>query len=103
MFRAYDKATGDVVGELELPGGTTAAPITYMVDGKQYILVTVGWEEIRQEVDTGDDRRHRKPALALVVREPGMHAPHSPPKLQDWRCAAAIQTSRRECADWRRS
>ena len=49
MFRAYDKATGDAVGELELPGGTTAAPITYMADGTQYIVVTVGWEDMPSE------------------------------------------------------
>ena len=48
-FRAYDKATGDVVGALELPGGTTAAPITYMADGKQYIVATVGWEGVPSE------------------------------------------------------
>ena len=28
MFRAYDKTTGAVVWEMELPGGTTAAPMT---------------------------------------------------------------------------
>jgi quinoprotein glucose dehydrogenase len=49
MFRAYDKVTGEVVGELELPGGTTAAPMTYMVEGKQYIVVTVGWENMPSE------------------------------------------------------
>ena len=49
MFRAYDKLTGDVVWEMELPGGTTAAPMTYMVDGKQYIVVTVGWEDMPSE------------------------------------------------------
>ena len=49
MFRALDKATGDVVWELELPGGTTAAPISYMVDGKQFIVATVGWEDMESE------------------------------------------------------
>ena len=39
MFRAYDKATGAVVWETELPAGTTGAPITYMHQGKQYIVV----------------------------------------------------------------
>ena len=48
-FRAYDKATGNVVWEMELPGGTTAAPISYMADGKQYIVVTVGWEDMESE------------------------------------------------------
>ena len=42
LFRAYDKATGDVLAELELPGQVTAAPMTYMTGGRQYIVVTVG-------------------------------------------------------------
>ena len=41
-FRAYDKATGDVVWETELPAVTTGAPVTYMHDRKQYIVVAVG-------------------------------------------------------------
>ena len=49
MLRAYDTATGAVVGELELPGGTTAAPISYMVDGQQYILVAVGLRRVAGE------------------------------------------------------
>ena len=49
MFRAYDKLTGEVVWEQELPGGTTAAPMSYMVDGKQYIVLTLGWEDMPSE------------------------------------------------------
>ena len=49
MFRAYDKATGEVVWEKALPGGTTAAPMTYMVSGRQYIVVTLGWEDMPSE------------------------------------------------------
>jgi quinoprotein glucose dehydrogenase len=41
-FRAYDKATGKVISEIELPSGTTGGPMTYMYDGKQYIVVAVG-------------------------------------------------------------
>ena len=41
-FRAYDKATGKVIWEMELPSGTTGGPMTYMAKGKQYILVPVG-------------------------------------------------------------
>ena len=44
-FRAYDKATGEVVWEIELPAGTTGAPMTYMANGKQYIVVPVGSKE----------------------------------------------------------
>jgi quinoprotein glucose dehydrogenase len=48
-LRAYDKLTGAVVGEVALPGGTTAAPMTYMIDGQQFILVTLGWEDMPSE------------------------------------------------------
>jgi quinoprotein glucose dehydrogenase len=41
-FRAYDKATGAVIWETELPSGTTGGPMTYMAAGKQYIVVAVG-------------------------------------------------------------
>lgn len=42
MFRAYDKATGDIIWETTLEAGTTGAPISYLHDGKQYIAVTIG-------------------------------------------------------------
>jgi quinoprotein glucose dehydrogenase len=45
MFRAYDKSTGQVLWETELPAGTTGAPMTYMHQGKQYIVVAVGSRE----------------------------------------------------------
>ena len=41
-FRAYDKATGEVIWETELPAGVTGGPMTYMFEGKQYIVVPVG-------------------------------------------------------------
>ena len=48
-FRAYDKATGESIWEMDLPGGTSAAPISYMVDGKQYIVVAVRWDDMPSE------------------------------------------------------
>ena len=44
-FRAYDKATGQVIWEKELPVGMTGAPITYMANGKQYIVLPVGGKD----------------------------------------------------------
>jgi len=44
-FRAYDKATGRIVWEKELPSATTGGPMTYMHDGKQYIVVALGSRE----------------------------------------------------------
>ncbi len=42
-LRAFDKATGRVVWEIELDGGTTAPPMTYLWQGKQYIVTAIGW------------------------------------------------------------
>ena len=39
---AYDKATGELVGSVDLPGGALGTPMTYMLDGRQYIALTVG-------------------------------------------------------------
>ncbi len=41
-FRAYDKMTGEIVWEIELEAGTTGSPMTYMHEGKQYIVVPIG-------------------------------------------------------------
>jgi quinoprotein glucose dehydrogenase len=41
-FRAYDKLTGKVVWETDLPSGTTGGPMTYMAKGRQFIIVPVG-------------------------------------------------------------
>ncbi len=42
VLRAYDKATGAVVAELPLPGASSSKPMTYMLDGKQYLVLAVG-------------------------------------------------------------
>ena len=41
-FKALDKATGKTLWRMSLPAGTTGAPMTYMFQGKQYIVVAVG-------------------------------------------------------------
>ncbi|MCP5347945.1 MAG: PQQ-binding-like beta-propeller repeat protein [Gammaproteobacteria bacterium] len=42
MFRAYDKASGGIFWEVELEAGTSGAPISYMQDGRQYVVVAIG-------------------------------------------------------------
>ena len=39
---AYDKATGEEVGSVDLPSAGLSTPMTYLLDGKQYIGLTVG-------------------------------------------------------------
>jgi quinoprotein glucose dehydrogenase len=41
MLRAYDKNTGKEVGAVLMPAPQSGSPMTYMVDGKQYIVVAV--------------------------------------------------------------
>jgi len=40
---AYDASNGDKLWETPTGTGVVAAPSTYMVDGKQYVSVAVGW------------------------------------------------------------
>ena len=42
FLHAYDKSTGDVVASIELPAAMSGMPSTFMHDGKQYIVFTIG-------------------------------------------------------------
>jgi quinoprotein glucose dehydrogenase len=44
FFRAHDKATGEVLAQIELPGAVGGLPMTYAVDGRQYIVMSVAGE-----------------------------------------------------------
>jgi quinoprotein glucose dehydrogenase len=46
----YDKATGKVVGEVALPRNATAAPMTFMLNGKQFIVVATGGSNLPAEL-----------------------------------------------------
>ena len=41
-FRAFDKATGEKLWEVDLPAGGYATPATYTVDARQYVVVAAG-------------------------------------------------------------
>lgn len=41
-IRAFDKKTGKILWEYQLPAGGFATPITYEVNGKQYIVIAAG-------------------------------------------------------------
>jgi len=45
VLRAFDKQTGTVLGEVALPGPPTGTPMTYMQDGRQYIVLAVGYAD----------------------------------------------------------
>ena len=41
LLRAYDKATGADAGAVNMPAKQTGSPMSYMVNGRQYIVVAV--------------------------------------------------------------
>jgi quinoprotein glucose dehydrogenase len=41
MLRAYDKATGKEVGAVYLPAPQSGSPMTYLFNGRQYLIVAV--------------------------------------------------------------
>jgi glucose dehydrogenase len=47
---AHDKATGKVVGEVALTRNVTGAPMTYMLNGKQFIVVPTGGSNLLAEL-----------------------------------------------------
>ena len=53
MLRAYDKLTGKQVGAVWMPAQQSGSPMTYIVDGKQYIVVAIS------DATEGDTRRPR--------------------------------------------
>ena len=42
MFRAFDKDTGALLWETKLPAGGYATPSTYLVGGRQYVVIACG-------------------------------------------------------------
>jgi len=61
MIRAYDKKTGDVLAEIELPTKASGAPMTYMHKGVQYIAIAVA------------TRDHPAELVVLAVPPEGKH------------------------------
>ena len=42
LLRAFNKASGEIIHEIELPLRPTGTPMTYSIDGKQYVTIAVG-------------------------------------------------------------
>ncbi len=42
LLRAYDKATGKDAGTVFMPAQQSGSPMTYMLNGKQYVIVAIG-------------------------------------------------------------
>jgi quinoprotein glucose dehydrogenase len=47
---AYDKATGAELASVDLPGTAIGTPMTYVIDGRQHIAITVGGQRVPELV-----------------------------------------------------
>ena len=50
MLRAYDKATGQERGAVAIPSAQTGSPMTYMREGKQYLVLAVSGSNYQGEL-----------------------------------------------------
>jgi quinoprotein glucose dehydrogenase len=50
MLRAYDKRTGQDAGAVYMPAGQTGSPMTYMLNGRQYIVVAISGQNFPGEL-----------------------------------------------------
>ncbi len=46
MLRAYDKMAGEELGAIEIPAQRTGSPMTYAIDGVQYLAVAVAGGDV---------------------------------------------------------
>ena len=49
-FRALDKATGKTLWEMEFEAGANGAPMTYLLNGKQYVVLAIGGQRHAAEL-----------------------------------------------------
>ncbi len=56
-FLAYNATTGDKLWEAATGTGVVAGPVTYMVDGRQYVSIAVGWGGVYGVMHRATDRK----------------------------------------------
>lgn len=61
MLRAYDKATGEDVGAVYMPAQQSGSPMTYLVNGVQYVVVAISGGGIPESTVPFGCRRSRVP------------------------------------------
>ena len=52
-FRAFDKATGELLWQTTLPFSADATPITYQIDGRQYVAIYASGGKEREGATRG--------------------------------------------------
>ena len=87
QFQAHDADTGAVLWSAAMGVGTQAPPITYAVDGKQYVSVLAGWAGGQMLLGTlsaqhgWTGREHPRRLLTYVLDGTAQLPPSAPPSI----------------------
>ena len=49
ILHAYDKMTGNEVGGIYMPAPQSGSPMTYMLNGRQYVVIGIGGADYSSE------------------------------------------------------
>lgn len=79
MFRAFDKDTGELLWETELPGNGLATPAVYEVNGRQYVAIAVS---------IGENLNHNKSGVIAFARRRN----HTSGQKSKWGCFFGLGT-----------
>ena len=85
MLRAYDKATGQDVGAVYMPAPQTGSPMTYMYNGKQYIVVAISGAGYAASWSHSKFRSFSR-NLGADAGPPLVSPRNARPPLYNWRC-----------------
>ncbi len=67
-INVFDKATGELLGHVPLPDVPRSNPVTYMVGGKQYIVVALGGGSLLSGIQIPPEFEETEPELAAAIR-----------------------------------
>jgi quinoprotein glucose dehydrogenase len=69
-FRVFDKATGELLWETKLPFSGHATPITYEVNGRQYVVIAAGGGKDYGPKGGGEDLRSKSGGVYVAFALP---------------------------------
>lgn len=82
-FAAFDARTGKVIWEMPVQSAPVAGPITYMLDGVQYIAVNAGWGGGAAQVERGAGIELPRSSARLLVFKLGGKVQLPPMKAEE--------------------
>jgi quinohemoprotein ethanol dehydrogenase len=109
-FVAYDAETGERLWSHKLVGNAAAAPMTYEIDGEQYLSVLSGWGSVSNLIAgfTYGEAAGKEPAGVITFKLGGNEMMPAPLAIRWWRhpshpCLANPSSISWACSDLQRT